>query len=1444
MLRGGRLVALIVVLVVLAAIGIIAALRDPIAAALLPKLLGSATGTDVRVARIEVHASHASLAGVTIRSRSGEAIAYVPRIEVTYNLHDLLPGSTHRYGLRSIVVDDPHITIVHHRDGTYNLPKLATQAKSARPSAPFNLQVVVRNGTVTLTDETRVRSDARHLAADRIDLNAHVNTGGTTSYRASLAYDDNGRQYPIAGSGRVGGGVNLQHWSAALLPLPRLIDYGANNAAVHALSGRLAGIDVQDAGVLTAAAKISDLAVAVKPLRAPLREGQGEIVVTSQGATVDGFTASLNGVPLQVTGGITNLRAPQLHVLLRTRVANIHTLTAALAQTARLPASGSASAAILAEGPLRAPIVLIAMRSPRFTYNGVTFTDASTRDAFTGGALDLLHAQLRYGSATLQARGHIALRSEPGALNVLAQVQAPSIGVRASALATANDLKHIAARGVFSGKRAQQLGGTFVANSRGDGAAVIVAENYPLQARGARGLISGALTASKRGSAVRADAAVALANGEYRTFPIVGAATLAYAPPTLQIEHGLAALGPALALVQGSVGGLRFGKALLPAYDLDARVRAADLHALVAMAQPKLAREDLQGSVDAQAHISGSGSAPVVAGTIAIPEGAVHGLAFRRLSADVAGGANSITVRQGSVRVGTTTLAFRAAMKPQMQLALGAPHANLADFNDYFDTGDTLAGNGRLALSIQSSSTAFRTDGGIALSGVRYRRFPIGRLDASWRTRNNTIAANLAAGGSSGHVTLSGTASAPVQSGMNAMLAQSDVNIHARVQGLDLGTWLPLLGYTGPVTGHLNAAGSVRGRFPDETLDAQASLAGAHVGRVPIQTASLSVSAQRGRGTLRTAALRIPNLAASGSGTFGLHAHDPLQLTLHATSPDLGALMQTFTGKPSRITGAMDTTLSVGGTRLSPLLNDTLALANLRDGAFALPRASAQIAATRTQVTVRNGLVQLPRGSVALAGAVPISVTPHVQLDPRNRPVRFTLGLNDVDFSSFASALPSGTRLAGTMSGVMNVNGTLDAPQLLGSIALHNGYFVGPWDQNPISHVDGTLQFSGNTVTLQNVGADVGSGRMTLAGSARLPNVRNLRAATFSVALVAHNAQVNNPKYFRGTFNADVTASRASPTAVPQLAGTFDLPSARIPLSAFWNPKAPQGPKRVLPDVALNMRATVGNDVRVQSSNVDVGAQGFVHVGGTLPSPQLRGRFTSTGGTVSFFRTFTIENALVRFQPANGIMPLVNATASTQVSDPLTYIALNVRGLAPSNMQLTFSSDPQYSEQQIMGLLAGIGGPSGPALAGAGTFSANSVVENFASGEINGFFTRQMLEPLSAALGSALGLQNLQISDSFNSGFGVSAAKAFGKHLTAVYAQSLGQPRRQSLSIKAHRGLSTAFDLMVYQVQSPTLLGFEQTSSLIGFDNGAQAPIMQPNLGNSGVSFSYEHQFY
>ena len=1682
--RVAALAGIAILLLIICAI----ALRGPIVRFAAAAGLGAATGTKVSFGDISLHTGHATVTDMRMTAHGGEQLAYIPRVEVAYNLHELLPGSKHRYGLHALTIYRPQITVVHNPDGTYNLPKLPKSGPSNKPAAPMNLTMRVIDGSLTVSDQTRVDPSARRLYIGNVNFNAAVHTDARTRYTASMAYVASNVSYPIRGAGVIDApdGFTLHHWTAAHVPLPQLINYALNNANLRMRAGFLDNLDARYYGSISASAYMRGGVITMQGVSAPIRDVHGAMDVTSAGLTTPRITADVAGAPVYITGGIYDLKAPKFRLSLQahSEIARLKKLSAA---AANLPMRGPVDLAMLVSGPVRTPLALIGLRSREIDYRAMPLRDPNGTFAFDGKTASVLHFTLRYAGFNLAARGRMALQKEPNAVEAVASVTGPSneipfasaiaprMQLKGLLLATGDNLKQIDTHGVLDDTAGKALAGVFHVSSTGVGSIMLRYRSPPSSTRGldakisldrphnsvaalvhandlevrpaqvaalpglnvkalppvraritgdvfasqqhqllgmagnvdvrdaaygkitiadaqahfhgppgnigvsslvargsfgilnAKGTISGtnrvalegnfhgslaalgavagnmpahgtvnapialvydrgrsvaqihnaqfagasvrgiaidglsatlgtqgkninvyaaratiahsgsavatgsvgnngsrlalsvshlnlaamhgagvplnagyadvAATASGPLKAPNVSGAMVVNGAQYGRYPVSADAAFAYGGDRLDLRNAMVGMGPAIVALDGTVGGVRMGAPMTPQYDLNATLRAADAHALVAMTQPKLAKQYIEGSIDANVHVGGTGRSPEVSGAFDVPEGSVHGLAFRNLRGNLAGTAQNFGVQGGHVTVGSTVVAFNAAVAGRnMRAAISAPDANLADFNDYFDTGDSFAGTGRLAMNVAASGQSIASSGNVDLADVRYHRFEIGNATANWKTNGHTLAMVADVGGNAGRAHLAGHVVVPQFGSVAQIATNSDINVAGSVRNVDLGTWLPLLGVKAPVTGRIDADATAVGHYPDVTLHANANVVNGVVGRIPVQRAYVAVVANGGRGQIQQAVVRIPYLAANGSGTFGFHKNDPLQIALHATSPDIGKLMATTSGKANTAAGTLDTTMHVTGTRGDPQIRDDFTLASVEYQKFVVPKIWGTFTGNARAIALQRGEVDLKRGRVLVAsGTAPLHPT-------RNAPIAFDMQLQNVDFSDFQSAFPQGYHLAGTMAGDMHIRGTIDAPQLNGAIALHNGYFVGPIDQNPIQKINGTLAFAGNTIAIRALHADVGGGTMDMNGTATVPNFRNPKDATFTSTIVATNAQFNSPQYFRGKVNANVSAFR-SRNGIPTVKGTVDVPSARIPLTAFWNPRAPKAsPKPPIP-LAFNLRATVGNDVRVQSTGVDVPAQGAVTVAGTLAHPTLAGAFTSTGGTINFLRRFTIQNASIAFSAANGIMPTVDAIATTQVTNPQAYVAMHVTGLAPSNLNIAFDSEPPYSREQILAMLSGVNalnGTGGATLASAGS---GNVISNLAGGQLNGFFTSQVLEPLSASLGNALGLQNLQLTDDFTSGFGVSAAKAFGKHITAVYAANLGTPQRRSLSIEAHHGDSTAFNLMFYSVDSPSLLAANTQTNLFGFNDLANSTVLTPMVGTNGYMFMYEHKF-
>ncbi|MBV8530518.1 MAG: hypothetical protein JO104_04315, partial [Candidatus Eremiobacteraeota bacterium] len=191
---------------------------------------------------------------------------------------------------------------------------------------------------------------------------------------------------------------------------------------------------------------------------------------------------------------------------------------------------------------------------------------------------------------------------------------------------------------------------------------------------------------------------VAIDNGRLANFAIKGNGDVRLAGDAVSLHRIVAALGGTYSHVDGSIGALSSGS---PVYSLDADVPAARIApALHAFGIPNYM---MDGSFNARLHIAGRSVAPVIGGQIGVPAGVVNGLPFVDGSATLSADPSGVAMRRGAVLVGTTAAYFTAVVRPHdTAMDVVAPRADLSDFNNFFDTGDTLDGTGSVKLAAAS----------------------------------------------------------------------------------------------------------------------------------------------------------------------------------------------------------------------------------------------------------------------------------------------------------------------------------------------------------------------------------------------------------------------------------------------------------------------------------------------------------------------------------------------------------------------------------------------------------------------------------------------------------------------------------------------------------------------------------------------------------------------
>lgn len=973
------------------------------------------------------------------------------------------------------------------------------------------------------------------------------------------------------------------------------------------------------------------------------------------------------------------------------------------------------------------------------------------------------------------------------------------------------------------------------------------------------------------------DGVVAIDGGRLDRFALAGNGHIRLAGDAVAMRQTLGALGGTYAYVDGSIGTLTSSR---PSYSLDANVPAGRIApALHAFGIPNYMTD---GSFNARLHVGGRSVTPSVSGEIGVPAAEVNGLPFVNGSASLSADPSGVTIRNGVVLVGTTTTRFSAVARPHDNaIDVDAPRADLSDFNNFFDTGDTLDGNGRVRLSAASRGAGITSSGNIDVRGFRYRNLPIGDTKATWSSARGVIVGKLAVGGREGMLRADGSIALTPSDALLTTLMRSRFDLAATVDNLDLSLWMPALGMQSvPITGRAFGNATVHGRFPDVDVRGTASINGGTIGPLTLNSAQATIHTVGRRVVIDRAALSTPELTADAAGTLGLRPTDPLDVRLHAATDRLAQLVYDVARVRVPVRGSFESTLSIGGTYRAPTFLAGFDASDVL--AYGLPISSlfGEVRLQRHALIISNAGATFARGEATVAGSLPLLLAP-LRLAAPDQPISFDVDVVGLDPSIFDAVLGNDTKLGGLIDGHLGLAGTIRRPAIVGRASLTNGSYVSNLERVPITQIAAALAFNHTSAAIERASARLGSGTLTGSGSMAFPAGPSAGNATFALHAAARRAQLDLPAYGNGTLDGAIALVK-QPNTTALLSGKVMLSNATLPFSSFLRAAQQSGSLAGAPlPLAFDLNAIVGKNVRVRGSGygagLDIGVGGSVKVGGTLAAPTLAGTVASTGGTLTYFdRAFRVQEGNVRFDPSDGVLPTLHAVATSSIVNPdpdrvrnpygSALVTIRVDGPIAGLKVALSSNPPGYSQDQILGLIAPFGGfvsgidysrqgmlarqqPNGitplgylPPVPQAGSAQRSTLtVGQEAFNILNAQFTAGLLAPVETTLGQGLGLSSINLTLGYYGNVGVTATRPLGKAVSAVYAVTFGIPQIQSFGLSVQPNPETSATLNFFLLSGPTKL-LQLPSAPVGYS--ATYLTTQPLIGNSGFGLTLQRYFW
>ncbi len=374
-----------------------------------------------------------------------------------------------------------------------------------------------------------------------------------------------------------------------------------------------------------------------------------------------------------------------------------------------------------------------------------------------------------------------------------------------------------------------------------------------------------------------------------------------------------------------------------------------------------------------------------------------------------------------------------------------------------------------------------------------------------------------------------------------------------------------------PITGRASGDATVRGRYPNLDLRANARVDGGTLGPLTLDRAELSLHTAGRRFVIDNAAMATPDLTATASGTLGLSADAPLDVRVHATTDRLAQLTYSVSRFRVPVSGSFESTLQIGGTYASP--NFVAGFDATGVSAYGIPIASlfGEVRLQHNALVLSNAGVTFARGEATLAGSVPLRLNPLRVGDP-DQPVSFDVGIVGLDPGIFNDTLRNNTKLGGSIDGHIGLSGTIRRPGIVGRFALANGSYVSDLERAPITQMAAALAFNHTTATVDRLSARVGNGVAQGSGRIDFPNGFGASGASLSFKGSARGASLDLPAYGSGTLDATL-ALQKRPGANALLSGDVTLTNATLAVCRFYQGGAGCG-RRISAAAPARLRST------------------------------------------------------------------------------------------------------------------------------------------------------------------------------------------------------------------------------------------------------------------------------
>ena len=478
--------------------------------------------------------------------------------------------------------------------------------------------------------------------------------------------------------------------------------------------------------------------------------------------------------------------------------------------------------------------------------------------------------------------------------------------------------------------------------------------------------------------------------------------------------------------------------------------------------------------------------------------------------------------------------------------------------------------------------------------------------------------------------------------------------------------------------------------------------------------------------------------------------------------PTLWALAQ---ADPSTTAGEVSGTFRLGGTARNPAFEGSFSLREARFSEYRAPLMDGEVTYRDRHLTATL--------TTWRAGTRIVTVDVDLPLDlgfrgvERRRlpgPLTVRARADGVDLSLLSAVTPLVRQTEGRMWADLGITGTWERPALAGSIEIRDGAATLPSLGVRHQALNGRLSLRGDTIRVDTLSVTSGQGTMWVTGFVRLEELtrpllalgiraedfRAMDVPGFLTLTTSGQVQLQGP-----VFNAVLTGTGTLPRGVVHFADIVEKEIINLSDTVLGLDSAaaeairrgdlgPDFENRFLDSLRIeNLVLTMGNDVRLRSSEADIFLTGQVTAQKVRDQYRLDGTLQTPRGTYELYlgptirKAFTVTRGEVRYFGTPDLNAALDIDARHQLRGQrgeyvIVFVHVGGTILAP---ELTLSTDvqPPLAEAEIISYLV-LGAPNAQATSGdVGRYGLQQSITTL-TGQITGSLGSQLLDDLGVPL--------------------------------------------------------------------------------------------------------------